>query len=213
MAIGLMYLLRAAAAWSTAIRERDALAWSALLAIGAVTAATLPRWKAVLHDGVADINSTHVKFAEWINQNYPAGTTMAVFDIGAIGYYAHIRVLDLGGLVDRNYLPYLVQHRVPDYLAERGVEYVILPHTGMETHFGDLLNLLHNPAVRLIPIHTEGGDPVMWKDAFDYTGNAFRQQTLYRIEQVPGSEQNPAATERNTRIAAAAQEESSEIAK
>jgi hypothetical protein len=213
MAIGLMYLLRAAATRTTARRASDALAWSALLAIGAVTAATLPRWKAVLHDGVADINSTHVKLAEWINQNYPAGTTMAVFDIGAIGYYAHIRVLDLGGLVDRNYLPYLVQHRVPDYLAERGVEYVILPHTGMETHFGDLLNLLHNPAVRLIPIHTEGGDPVMWKDAFDYTGNAFRQQTLYRIEQVPGSEQNPAATERNTRIAAAAQEESSEIAK
>jgi hypothetical protein len=206
MAIGLMYLLRAAGAWTTTRRANDVLAWSALVAIGAVTAATLPRWKAVLHDGICDINGTHVKLAEWINENYPAGTTMAVFDIGAIGYDAHIRLLDLGGLVDRSYLPYLVQHRVPDYLAERGVEYVILPHTGNETHFGDLLNLLHNPAIRLVPIHTEGGDPVMWKDAYDYTGNAFREQTLYRIEQVPRSEQNPGATERSTRVAAAAQE-------
>jgi hypothetical protein len=109
---------------------------------------------------------------------------MAVFDIGAIGYFAHIRVVDLGGLVDRNYLPYLVQRRVPDYLKERGVQYVILPHTGADTHFGDLLNLEHNPALRLTPLHTETADPASWKNGFEYTGNAHQQQTLYRIDWV-----------------------------
>ena len=57
----------------------------------------------------------------------------------AIGYFANIQLIDLGGLVDRNYLPYLISGRVPAYISERGIEYVILPHTGTETHFGDLL--------------------------------------------------------------------------
>jgi hypothetical protein len=206
MAVGLMWLVRLITRWAGAARIGNALAWGSLALFAVVTAMTLPRWKSALHDSIADINSTHVKLARWINQNYPTGTTMAVFDIGAIGYYAHINLVDLGGLVDRNYLPYLVQRRVPDYLRMRGVQYVILPHTGPDTHFGDLLNLLHNPTVRLVPIHTEGANPAIWKNGFEYTGNAFRQQTLYRIEWVPPSEQNPAATERNTRLATEAQE-------
>jgi hypothetical protein len=132
---------------------------------------------------------------------------MAVFDIGAIGYFANVQVVDLGGLVDRNYLPYLIAGRVPDYLRERGVEYVILPHTGSETHFGDLLHLLHNPALRLVPIRTVAADPIVWKNAFAYTGNAFQEQTLYRIVPVPPSQQSPAATAEATRIAADAQPE------
>lgn len=209
MAVGLLYVFRRTGRWAGAGRTGNALAWCAVLGVGLLTATTLPRWKSALHDSVSHINSTHVKLAEWINQNYPPGTPMAVFDIGAIGYFAHIRLVDLGGLVDRNYLPYIVQRRVPDYLSERGIQYVILPHTGTETHFGDLLNLLHNPAIRLIPIHTEGGNAVIWKNGFDYTGNAFRQQTLYRIEQVPPSERNPAATKLNTEVAAAATESTS----
>ncbi len=204
MAIGVMALGRLALTWARKPLFADVLAWGSLFVFAIITGLTLPRWKSALHDSIVTINSTHVKLAHWINQNYPPGTPIAVFDIGAIGYYAHIHLIDLGGLVDRNYLPYLVQRRVPDYLAERGIQYVILPHTGTDTHFGDLLNLLHNPALRLIPIHTVGADPVLWQNGFAYTGNAHRQQTLYKIEWIPAAEQNPAATERDTRIAAAA---------
>lgn len=205
MAIGVMTLGRIVL---TGIRKPilvDVLAWSSLLLFALITSLTLPRWKSALHDSIADINSTHVKLAQWINQNYPAGTTMAAFDIGAIGYYAQVRLVDLGGLVDRNYLPYLFQRRVPDYLFQRDIQYVILPHTGADTHFGDLLNLLHNPALRLIPIYTVGADPDIWQNGFAYTGNAHRQQTLYRIEWIAPAQQSTAATERDTRIAAAAQ--------
>jgi len=204
VAIGVMALGRLALTWARKPLFADVLAWGSLFVFAIITGFTLPRWKSALHDSIVTINSTHVKLAHWINQNYPPGTPIAVFDIGAIGYYAHIHLIDLGGLVDRNYLPYLVQRRVPDYLAERGIQYVILPHTGTDTHFGDLLNLLHNPALRLIPIHTVGADPVLWQNGFAYTGNAHRQQTLYKIEWIPAAEQNPAATERDTRIAAAA---------
>lgn len=208
MAIGVMAMGRLALTWTRKPLFADTVAWGSLVVFAVVTGFTLPRWKSALHDSIVTINSTHVKLAQWINQNYPPGTPVAVFDIGAIGYYAHIHLIDLGGLVDRNYLPYLVHRRVPDYLAERGIQYVILPHTGTDTHFGDLLNLLHNPALRLIPIHTVGANPVSWQNGFAYTGNAHRQQTLYKIEWIPAAEQSPAATERDTRIAAAAGQDS-----
>ena len=96
--------------------------------------------------------------AEYLNANYPPGTRMGVFDIGAIGYFSHIDLIDIGGLVDRNYLPYLLSGRVPQYLQERGANYVILAHNGPEgdvdgtgspTRFGDALHFFHNPALRL----------------------------------------------------------------
>lgn len=206
MAIGLISMVSGAVEWTGLRRAQQALSWAALALVAGVTSLTLPRWQSALRDSIAEINSTHVKLAQWINQNYAPGTPMAVFDIGAIGYYGHIRVVDLGGLVDRNYLPYLFQGRVPEYLKERGIGYVILPHTGTNTLFGDLLRLLHNPAVRLVPRHTEGGDEATWQNGFDYTGNAHRQQTLYRIELVPPAEQSTAQTIHDTRIAAAAAE-------
>jgi hypothetical protein len=206
LAVGLISVLSGALAWTRARRMKRALSWTSVAIVAGVTSLTLPRWESALHDSVADIEGTHVKLAHWINQNYAPGTTMAVFDIGAIGYYAHIHIVDLGGLVDRNYLPYLIDGRVPEYLNERGIRYVVLPHTNKDTNFGDLLHLLHNPAVRLVPIHTEAGDVAMWENGLAYTGNAHRQQTLYRIEQVPKAQQNPAETDHNTCIAAAAME-------
>ena len=160
MAIALLDLSRRVVRRMAAPRVGIALQWASVGLIAVLTAATLPRWEAVLRDGTTVIDTTHEKLALWIRDNYPPDTRMAVFDIGAIGYFANIHVVDLGGLVDRNYLPYLISGRVPDYLHERGVEYVILPHTGSETHFGDLLHLLHNPALRLVP--STPWPPIPW---------------------------------------------------
>jgi hypothetical protein len=207
MAIALIDLSRRAARRIAAPHACIALQWTSVALIAALTVATLPRWKAALCASTTVINTTHEELALWIKANCRPQTRMAVFDIGAIGYFANVDMVDLGGLVDRNYLPYLVSGRVPDYLRERGVEYVILPHTGSETHFGDLLHLLHNPALRLVPIHTVAADPTVWQNGFAYTGNAFQEQTLYRIVPVPLSEQSPAAAAEATRIAANAQPE------
>ena len=45
------------------------------------------------------------------------------------------RLVDLGGLVDRNYLPYLISGRVPEYLRQRDVHYVILAHNGPQSAY------------------------------------------------------------------------------
>jgi hypothetical protein len=184
---------------------------TAVLALAAiVTGLTLPRWQVALRDSIFDINNSHRKMAAWINDNIPAGTAMGVFDIGNIGYFANIRLYDLGGLVDSKFIDYLATRRVPQYLDEKHLQYVIMPHNGSETRFGDQLNLLHNPTLRLIPIHTDGIDYATWDSSYVYTQHAFRLQTLYRVEHVPMEQQTPQRTELATRIASNAVPDASE---
>jgi hypothetical protein len=162
----------------------------ALVAIAALTAATLPRWNVALRDSIANIDNCHLKMAEYLNDHYAPGTKVGVFDIGTIGYFSHIDLIDLGGLVDRNYLPYLISGRVPQYLEARGVDYIVLAHNGPEgdfdgtgspTRFGDALHFFHNPALRLEEIHSEGIDYATWHSSYLYTQHAYQYQTLYRL--------------------------------
>jgi hypothetical protein len=165
----------------------------ALVAVAALTAVTLPRWSVALGESIYNIDHCHLKMAEYLNDHYPAGTKMGVFDIGTIGYFSHIDLIDLGGLVDRNYLPYLLSGRVPQYLQEKGADYIILAHngpkgaldgTGGVTRFGDALHLFNNPALRLEEIHTEAIDYPTWYSSYLYTQHAYQYQTLYRIVRV-----------------------------
>jgi hypothetical protein len=191
MAIAVFDLL--ALGWQLLPRSRGSLLPAqsvALIAIAALTAVTLPRWNVGLRDSIYNINNCHLKMAEYLNEHYPPGTKVGVFDIGTIGYFSDIDLVDLGGLVDRNYLPYLLSGRVPQYLEERGVDYIVLAHNGPEgdydgtgspTRFGDALRFFHNPAVRMEEIHTEGIDYPTWYSSYQYTQHAYRLQTLYRI--------------------------------
>jgi hypothetical protein len=191
LAIGLLDLMgdgmALAKSGSAPLRPAQA---AALVAVAALTAATLPRWQVALHDSIYNIDNCHLKMAEYIDAHYPPGTKMGVFDIGTIGYFSHIDLLDLGGLVDRTYLPYVVAGRVPEYLEERGADYVVLAHngpegdhdgTGPQNRLGDELHFYHNPTLRLEEIHSEGIDYQTWHSSYLYTQHAYRYQTLYRI--------------------------------
>jgi hypothetical protein len=204
MAIGLLDLLRHAMPRRESATLRHAFTSVALLLIVLLTVRTLPRWQKATHDSIYDINHCHRQLAYWMNAHLPAGTTVAVSDIGAIGYFAHIHLIDLGGLVDEHFLDYQLSGRIPEYLATRGAHYVVLSHNGTDTHVGDMFRLLHNPALRLVPLHTDGIDEATWANGNAYTQHGYRFQTLYRIEDVPPADQNPEETERNTAISAAA---------
>ena len=159
----------------------------------AMTAITLPRWEVALRESIYDIDNSHLKMAEYLNAHYPPGTKMGVFDIGTIGYFSHIDLVDLGGLVDRNYLPYLISGRVPQYLDERDVHYIVLAHNGPEgrydgtgepDRFGVQLHFFNNPAVHLQELYSVGIDYPTWYSSYLYTQHAYRFQTLYRIDYV-----------------------------
>jgi len=162
----------------------------AVLAVAGLTAATLPRWSIALGQSIYEIDNCHLKMAEYLDEHYPPGTPMGVFDIGAIGYFSHIDLIDLGGLVDHNYLPYLLSGRVPQYLEEKDAHYIVLAHNGPEgdwdgtgppTRLGDQLRFFNNPEVHLQEIYSVAIDYPTWYSSYMYTQHAYRYQTLYRV--------------------------------
>ena len=75
---------------------------------------------------VAIIESEMVKTAQWLSENINDGTLVAVHDIGAIGYFADLNILDLAGLVSPEVIPFIRdEEKLGDYLDERGVEYLV----------------------------------------------------------------------------------------
>ncbi len=161
--------------------ERAAIA---VPAVGLLTfgAASLFVWRAVLASGVDHIAHTHGVVSAWLQKNIPA-QTVAVFDIGRIGYDRGTsrdpRIVDLGGLTDSGYLAYLYGGRVPLYLAAHGVYYVVLPvDPSGGSAIGQRLRLTDNPEVvrnRLFQACSTVDD---WRLGWIETGNAVQCQEV-----------------------------------
>jgi hypothetical protein len=202
MAIALFDLLRRLRVRGTG---RILLQTAAIVAVALLTVRTLARWERANRYAVYNVNHEHKALALWMNAHLPPGTGIAVTDIGAIAYFSNMNILDVGGLIDSKFVEnYVLKGRTPQYIAEHGVHYVVMSHDGTSTKTGDSLFLLHSPAYRLIPRHTTGIDLARWQEGNDYTQHGFHFQTLYRIEEVPPSEQSPEATQAATDRAAAA---------
>jgi len=68
----------------------------------------------------AGISRTLVPWGRWLGAHAPAGTLIATPDIGAIGYYSRLPVLDLGGLVTPPMVPLLERAPFEDVSANLG---------------------------------------------------------------------------------------------
>jgi hypothetical protein len=79
---------------------------------------------------VDNINRMHVALGHWVADSTPPGTVVALNDIGAITYISERPVIDLAGLVTPEVTPSLRSpahtEQLLHFLAERGVEYVII---------------------------------------------------------------------------------------
>ena len=51
--------------------------------------------------------ATYIEIGQWLATHTPPEATVAVADIGAVGYFAHRKIFDLGGLVTPEAIPYL----------------------------------------------------------------------------------------------------------
>lgn len=82
----------------------------------------------------AGLQSSLIPMGRWLAQHTPPGSTVATPDIGALGYFSHRRILDIGGLVTPQMLPYLLRETPeeavahfdfatfarPEYIVDRG---------------------------------------------------------------------------------------------
>lgn len=111
---------------------RSAVTWrrvaSRTWALAAVTA-TLAFWALGANALAMDnrvINDEMVATARWVAANVPAGSLVAAHDIGALGYYADVRLLDLAGLVSPEVIPSLGDDaRLWRFVQQGGARYVI----------------------------------------------------------------------------------------
>ncbi len=51
-----------------------------------------------------------IPIGQWFARETPAGTSVAALDIGALGYYSNRKVVDLGGLITPQVLPWLQEY-------------------------------------------------------------------------------------------------------
>jgi hypothetical protein len=87
----------------------------------------------VLHPRMRELLSAHYdpqlgyrQIGLWAAQHFPAGTVIASWQSGALGYYAtRLRVVNLDGVVNGAALRSLRERRQIHYLREIGVEYVL----------------------------------------------------------------------------------------
>lgn len=79
---------------------------------------------------VAFIEGEMVATARWVEQNVPQDSTIAAHDIGALGYYAPRRLIDLAGLVSPEIIPFMHDPgQLEAHLVISGAGYLIVfPH-------------------------------------------------------------------------------------
>jgi hypothetical protein len=142
----------------------------------AASATSLFSWRTVLLDGIAHINDTDGRMAQWANDHLPGDAKIASFDIGRISYdRATDPVVDLGGLADHSYLPYLMAGNIAPYLSQQRVQYVMVP-LGMLPLFG-----LDSPKLTGPPLVTFCSPMDIWRMGYENTHHAQICQTMYRF--------------------------------
>jgi hypothetical protein len=77
---------------------------------------------------VDNINRMHVDMGRWLADQAPPGASIAVSDIGALGYFSGRRIIDLEGLITPSVLPYRTDRRYVEFVErERPQLLVIFP--------------------------------------------------------------------------------------
>ena len=100
-----------------------------LLVVGG-TGWRLPEMAHFYTRNVNEINKMHVALGHWVAEHTPPDAILALNDIGAITYISERPVVDLAGLVTPEVVPVLRtldrDSRLVDFMAEQGVQYVII---------------------------------------------------------------------------------------
>jgi len=105
---------------------RRVLSRSWLLAIGIVCLAFWVLGARTYGKDVAFIESEMVSAARWVAGHTEENATIAVHDIGALGYFGNRRILDLAGLVSPEVIPFIRdEDRLAEWITNRGASYLV----------------------------------------------------------------------------------------
>jgi hypothetical protein len=184
------------ALWLLQKAVKEQALWTAGVAFAALALAgvsSLRTWRIVTIDGIGHINNTHGRMGEWMLKNLPADADVAAFDIGRVSYVWNRNLIDLGGLVDPSYVPYLTSDHIPQYLEEHRVQYVVLPSKA-----ADEFGFTHDNALTMTKLSEFCSAYAPWIVGFRYTIHAMECQELYQLHFTTDTErQSYASNKRN----------------
>ena len=79
----------------------------------------------VVYDWNPSWNDESYMAAKWLSENIPEDAIVGSWNAGVLGYYAKQRVVNLDGLINNyDFLPYIEQNRVSDYIRREGISYL-----------------------------------------------------------------------------------------
>jgi hypothetical protein len=122
--LGLETVLAALSAATGRVPRVVSRAWA--VACGVVAVAFLALGARAYGQDVAVIQTEMVATAIWIEANTAPDDLIAAHDIGAVGYFARRRLLDLAGLISPEALPFLRDEAALEaYLSAKGADYLM----------------------------------------------------------------------------------------
>jgi len=142
------------------------------------------KWRTIYLSSVRHINDVHITAARWIDRFLPPGSRVAAFDIGALKYFSDgTEVIDLGGLVDRDFAAYLEEERVVDYLRKKKAQYLAMVE--LQTSPGwifDNLKIKGDPRLELEPLFGVMLRPEIYRIHYREAANTFPKIVVYKIK-------------------------------
>lgn len=144
-------------------------------------------WNRVYDANLEHMHSVRIRAAQYVNSTLPADSRIAAFDVGAIRYYTGRPILDLGGLIDPALGDvYRAEGRLDGYLADRGVQYIVLPGRAGAWQdgwfdFAQGMGLTDSPRFAIEQIAVFEIDHERWLLGYLPTNNYQATVTVYRV--------------------------------
>ena len=143
-------------------------------------------WSNVYKANLTHIENVRKQSAFFIRNT--STNKFAAHDIGVVKYYSSKTVVDLGGLIDKNFINFIKNDKVDDYLKNNNVTYLVLPgkHSTEEKPIYDFLEFLKltnsTEKYRIKEIASFEIDFETWELGFEPTGNYLPSVKVYEIE-------------------------------
>lgn len=142
------------------------------------------RWKKIYYSTVSHINDVHIQISKRIKNDLPPRSRVAAFDIGALKYFSPgTEIIDLGGLVDREFSDYLKEGKVVDYMKKRDAGYLAMVE--LQNSPGWIFENLHimdDSRLILQPIFGLMQRPDIYRTHYREAAITFPKMVLYKIK-------------------------------
>jgi hypothetical protein len=159
------------------------LTWLAVLAFLAV--GNVLYWDRVYEANQEHMQRVRIQAARYADTQ-PGLEGCAVFDIGALGYFSSIEVIDIGGLIDPELQDYYLAGRLDQYLVDHGADCIIVPGRMQAPEEGwlDILTisgLNASPLFELSVLNVFEIEHDLWLLGYQPTNNYQESVVIYEV--------------------------------